>query len=249
MDEYGEGDHMKNNAVHEHYKHYTTTMIRRLDGFFGKVDERMNQRIAAWVYGERVLEIGCGFGQLVEYLRKKGFEATGIDQLESWLNEGRVKFPDADLRLAYSEKLDFPDHSIHTVILKDTFHHIYSESDVRNFMIEVRRVCQNRIIIFDPNTTFIVLFSRKLIRHVDPTCSLEQAEDILQQHDFKITHKGYGDVLAFPLSGGFVGTPFVPKLLGPLVLLLDQILEVIIRFLRMDKLFCWRYIIVADKSG
>jgi len=232
---------------HENYDHYSSAMINRLDGFFGKVDERLNVRIASWIFGQRVLEIGCGFGQLVEHLRKTGYSATGIDMLEQFVLAGQRRFPQADLRVASSEQLDFADGSVDTVILKDTIHHVYGEADIHQFLMDVKRVCRKRIIISDPNPTAILLLARKLIRHRDPVCSPEQAERAISKAGFEIVHRSFGEVLAFPLSGGFVGRPMVPNnVVGNMVLSLDSLVEKALECLRLHHHACWRYLLVAD---
>jgi len=83
-------------------------MICRLDGFYGQVDSRMNERIAHWVIGRKVLEIGCGFGELVEHLRLDGFDSVGVDMLIEFIEAGKRRYPFADLRCAISITRYFP---------------------------------------------------------------------------------------------------------------------------------------------
>jgi len=141
---------------HHHYDHYSPAMAARLDGFYGRVDERLNARIAAWVTGKSVLDVGCGFGQLVDSLRKRGFDSVGVDLLPACIEAGKQRFPQSDLRVAKSESLEFPDKSFDTVVLKDTIHHVYEEDDVAAFLADVRRVARKRLIILDPNPTAIL---------------------------------------------------------------------------------------------
>ena len=234
---------------HDHYDHYSPAMAERLDGFFGRVDDRMNERIGRHVVGPKVLDIGCGFGQLVEKLRVKGFDATGIDMLEECVAAGKARHPEADLRVARSERLEFDDKSFDTVILKDTIHHIYGEADIRQFLEDAKRVCRRRIVVFDPNPTLILLMARKIIGHVDPVCSPEDATSALAAAGFSVSRREYSDVLAFPLSGGFVGPRLVPDKspgVGNGVLCLDGFLESAFRFLGLDRHVCWRYLIVGE---
>ena len=51
---------------HHHYDHYDAAMANRLDLFYGRIDNRLNGRIADWVKGESVLDVGCGFGPLTD---------------------------------------------------------------------------------------------------------------------------------------------------------------------------------------
>lgn len=57
--------------------------------------------------GARVLDVGCGDGTSLEYVRSKyGFDITGIDMSLKAINEGKERNRDLDLRLADGEFLD-----------------------------------------------------------------------------------------------------------------------------------------------
>ena len=47
---------------HAHYDHYSADQIARLDGFYGRVEQSMALRLRPWIEGNRVLDLGCGFG-------------------------------------------------------------------------------------------------------------------------------------------------------------------------------------------
>jgi SAM-dependent methyltransferase len=234
---------------HHHYDHYSPAMAKRLDGFYGEVDERLNRRIAEWVVGKSVLDVGCGFGQLTDYLRRRGFQATGVDLLEPCIVAGRQRFPEADLRLARSEDLDFPDKSFDTVVLKDTIHHIYEEDDVGAFLAQVRRVARRRLVIQDPNPMFILLLARRLIGHVDPVCSPVDAKRVVTEAGFQVVKIDYSELFAFPMSGGYVGPVLVPgrpRALGSLLLGADEAAFTILKALGLARFVGWRYLLVAD---
>ena len=234
---------------HHHYDHYSPAMAARLDGFYGRVDERLNARIAAWVTGKSVLDVGCGFGQLVDSLRKRGFDSVGVDLLPACIEAGKQRFPQSDLRVAKSESLEFPDKCFDTVVLKDTIHHVYEEDDVAAFLADVRRVARKRLIILDPNPTAILLLARKIIGHVDPVCGPSDAKRVVTEAGFKVVHLGYSELFAFPMSGGYVGpvmVPARPRMLGSAVLAADEAIFTLLRLLGMGRLVGWRYLLVAD---
>ena len=234
---------------HHHYDHYSPAMARRLDGFYGKVDERLNARIAKWIAGKSVLDVGCGFGQLTDYLRRKGFDAVGVDLLEACVVAGRERFPQADLRVSKTETLDAPDKSYDTVILKDTIHHIYEEDDVAAFLADVKRVARKRVVIQDPNPMFILLMARKLIGHVDPVCKPADAIRVVTEAGFKVVKLEYSELFAFPMSGGYVGPVMVPGRpgwLGKALLGLDEGLFRLFSAVGLGRFLGWRYLLVAD---
>jgi ubiquinone/menaquinone biosynthesis C-methylase UbiE len=236
-------------ADHHHYDHYSAAMAKRLDGFYGRVDERLNRRIAECISGDSVLDVGCGFGQLTDYLRRRGLRATGVDLLPECVAAGKERFPEADLRVAATEELAFPDKSFDTVVLKDTIHHIYEEDDVAAFLADVRRVARRRVIVLDPNPTFILLAARKLIGHVDPVCGPGDASRVLADAGFRVEKARYSELFAFPMSGGYVGpvmVPARPRWIGTCVLAADEALFNAARALGLARHLGWRYLLAAD---
>ena len=235
--------------AHHHYDHYSTEMAERLDGFYGQVDKRINASIDSYVVGESVLDVGCGFGSLTELMRFNGRIAVGIDLLENCVIEGKRRFPLADLRFVKSEDLDFPDKSFDTVVLKDVIHHVYEEDDISEFLKGVKRIARKRLVILDPNPMVLLLLARKVIGHIDPVCAPTDAMRVLEEEGFKVSRIEYSDVLAFPLSGGYVGpvlVPARPKFVGDFVLFIDQTIFKLVRFLKLEKHISWRYLLVAE---
>jgi len=236
-------------AEHRHYEHYSEKMVSRLDGFYGRVDERLNKSIAVWVKGRDVLDLGCGFGSLAASLQKCGFRVVGTDLLEKCVSAGQVRYPGVDLRIARSKQLEFMEKTFDTVVMKDVLHHIVAESDVSEFFQGLTRVLKQRVILVDPNPTLILLIARKFIGHIDPVCGPSAAVNLLEKHGFIVRATLYSEVFAFPLSGGYVGPVLVSrhlKMLGSIILFLDKALLFSLRLLHLDKYLCWRYMLVAD---
>ena len=221
-------------------------MARRLDGPFGAVEASFASRIAQWVAGHNVLDVGCGFGALVANLQKRGFNAVGIDQLEDFIEIGKARYPSADLRVNIGESLPFPDKSFDTVVLKDTIHHIFAENDLPGFLTEVRRVCRQRIIVVDPNPTLVLSISRKIINHIDPVCAPDSAKAALRIAGFRIIHREFHEIIAFPLSGGYVGRRLMPRGLARLVLRIDDFILKILRWCKCERFLCWRYMLIGE---
>lgn len=105
--------------------------------------ERINH-ILLMPPGARVLEVGCGGGELLGLMSSAGFDCYGIEpfpQYSSRFNQARV------LR-AYSEKLPFESGSFDLVIAKDVLEHV---SDVRESIAEMVRVSRKYVYVMSPN--------------------------------------------------------------------------------------------------
>lgn len=65
--------------------------------------------------GERVLDIACGLGRLLEAARDDGAETTGIDISPVAIEAARRKLPEATLVVGNAEQLPFADSSFDVV--------------------------------------------------------------------------------------------------------------------------------------
>lgn len=56
---------------------------------------------------KKVLDVGCGAGRMIKFLKNAGAEVTGVDISEEMLKIVRKKFPDVEAVKASAEKLPF----------------------------------------------------------------------------------------------------------------------------------------------
>lgn len=86
---------------------------------------------------KKVLDVGCGLGNLVEKLRAEGIETIGVDGSEvlekDWW-EGRKYFI-----TAMANKLPFEDKTFDVVVSTDFFEHV-SEEEIDDILAEMKRV-------------------------------------------------------------------------------------------------------------
>lgn len=66
----------------------------------------------------KILDIGCGSGNAVNYLVKKGFDITGIDISQEIIKEGREKYKNIDIRVMDSHYMDFEDNTFNIISLE-----------------------------------------------------------------------------------------------------------------------------------
>jgi ubiquinone/menaquinone biosynthesis C-methylase UbiE len=76
---------------------------------------------------DRVLDVGCGTGALLDQLSRSYPQArlTGVDPVPEMLAVARTRLSaDVDLREGWAERLPFPDESFDVVVSCNMFHYI-----------------------------------------------------------------------------------------------------------------------------
>ena len=93
--------------------------------------------------GGRVLDVGCGMGQLVLTLRRRGIDARGLDVAARAIEEGNRQAPGC---FEAGSILDIPhrDDSFDTVICTDVLEHL-AEQDVPRALSELYRVTRRSV--------------------------------------------------------------------------------------------------------
>lgn len=238
------------NMSHHHYDHYTAAQINRLDGFYGMVEKNLHEDLLPYISGKRILDVGCGFGSLCHFFSEKGFDVTGIEQHKISFDAAKRKFPQLNLIFDEGNFLNqISDESFDVITMKDVIHHVVAEADIDVFMKNLYRICKKQVVIVDPNPMFILKVSRKLINHIDPECPPQLALKILEKYGFSLTHFFYREVIAFPLSGGYVGPELIKSpFLMRAILNLDVFINSVLKALRLSSFFCWRYVLVFEKK-
>lgn len=87
--------------------------------------------------GARVLDVGCGAGDLLAHLDRLGLTAAGVDPAPGMVAYARDRVPAADVRLGGAEELPWPDGSFDLVISVNALH--FAE-DVPAALAELARV-------------------------------------------------------------------------------------------------------------
>jgi SAM-dependent methyltransferase len=116
-----------------------------------------------------LLDVGCGYGFLVECARQFGIAAVGLEASERAVAESRRRHPLADVRLWQAgERLPFPDVSIGCATLNQVVDHFTLEEN-RALLAELRRVLKtdgalvvhspSRFNRFDDDTGHVTFFS------------------------------------------------------------------------------------------
>ncbi len=217
--------------------------LERLRSFYGAVAAEQNRFILKRVAGEEVLEVGCGYGTLVYEAIDAGKKAMGLDVDFETLQHGNRAYPALSCKLVQGDmgRLPFKNKSFQTIILRESFHHV----SWREVLPEILRVCRREVIIFEPNPNWVLKCCRKIISHQDQEIPIQALLIFLKSHGMEVQGPYFRDLLAFPMSGGFVGRALVPRIpkIYPLLLRLDHLLQFVSRLLKVEKQICWRYLV------
>lgn len=105
--------------------------------------------------GSRILDVGCGVGQVLERLAQAGFEAHGVDVSEPNIDRARRVSPFC--RVYDGRALPYPDASFAAAGALNVLEHVEAPEA---FISEVVRVCQpgGRIVLSSPNFLRVIGF-------------------------------------------------------------------------------------------
>jgi len=94
----------------------------------------------------KILESGCGLGRWVFYLRKKGYDVTGIDLVEQAVQTARAYDPEAPVFVDDVLHSRFPDDLFAAVISLGVIEHF--EEGPEEALAEIKRVLSNDGLLF-----------------------------------------------------------------------------------------------------
>ncbi len=89
---------------------------------------------------DKILDLGCGNGRCLDFLKDKKIDYTGIDNSEELIKIARKKYPQINFQVADALKLPFPDNSFDKVYSIAVLHHIPSGELRVQFLKEAKRV-------------------------------------------------------------------------------------------------------------
>lgn len=98
--------------------------------------------------GDRVLDIGCGNGRLLNIFSDKLIEYTGVDNAENQIKEAELNYPGRRFLLADARNLPFPAKVFDNVFLVAILHNVPSVEFRRKVLREARRVLKDNGFLF-----------------------------------------------------------------------------------------------------
>lgn len=175
-----------------------------------------------FVKGEKVLDVGCGYGYYVDFLTNLGFNSYGVDFVSEFIKKAK-RGKKGTFVLGSAEKLPFKDKQFDTVILFNILEHV----DDKKILLEVKRVSKERIIVVVPREVdeslkqsgviFRHYLDKSHLREYRPK-SLEMLakQTGLKVVDLRPVHPLYNETIFSTIFGG---DPTFKKIVRKIVLL------------------------------
>jgi 2-polyprenyl-3-methyl-5-hydroxy-6-metoxy-1,4-benzoquinol methylase len=118
--------------------------------------------------GERVLDLGCGEGELTAVLARTGAHTLGVDVAEAALARARGRHPELSLeRVPIDGPLPLADGAFDVVWASEVIEHV---ADTARWLSEVRRVLtpRGRLLVTTPNHGRLALALRGVEHYSEP---------------------------------------------------------------------------------
>lgn len=105
--------------------------------------------------GGKILDVGCGNGNLFTYLPDGKYELFGVDFSKNMIVEAKKNCQNATFSVADAEKLPFGDDTFDIIVCNASFHHYIRPNTV---LKEMHRVLKDggKVLIGDPYMSSVV---------------------------------------------------------------------------------------------
>lgn len=219
---------------------------RKLDGLYGRVADVQNRLIVSHCAGPRVLDVGAGYGNLTRAALDAGLECLGIEIDDQKIDRAWRWFG-VQLERRDIHDSGFADGAFDTVVFREVIRHLRLDE----VLPEARRLATKRVIIFQANMICPLRLASRLAGHHEHTeYATKQMIEAVERAGFTRGVVRYTDVLAFPLSGGYIGPQLVPRwnwlykgLVGT-----DRCASRCVHSVGLGRFLCYRVLITADKT-
>ncbi len=98
--------------------------------------------------GQKILDLGCGNGRLLDSLDGKKFDYLGVDQSEELIKEAKQKHPNHKFRVMKVENLKLNDTQYDAAFMIASLHHLPDQKLRKKALTEANRVMSDGGMLF-----------------------------------------------------------------------------------------------------
>lgn len=149
----------------------------------GQLDQERLKLLEQYIYGKKILDIGCGFGHYVDFLSNLGFDSYGLDFVEQFIEKAKLTKKGVFLK-GNGQNLPFRSNFFDTIYLFNILEH---GNDIK-ILQEAKRVSKKRILVIVPRKVDADLeMAGVVFRHyIDKTHLREYDQEDLRKLSSKV---------------------------------------------------------------
>ena len=178
-------------------------LSRIVTGYVDIKSKTTFDRIAKFIKGKKLLDVGVGAGGISKFLTKKGFFVSGLDIADVALFEG------TNVRVYNGSDFPFKDNSFETALIVHVLHHC---ADSLRVLEEAKRVA-NRVIIIED--TYRNIFEKLIVSisdclgnwefYIHPYHTAEWWRNLVAKKGWNLVHmESYSELTYNYLYGRYV---------------------------------------------
>lgn len=107
-------------------KLYDLIQILATGGFLGKVSKELK-----FMNNQSIMDIGCGTGTLVEYIKPKDY--LGVDLNPDFIHLAKKKYPQYDFEVLNVVTREFPHRKFKYIFIMNVLHHLTNGQIIKMF--------------------------------------------------------------------------------------------------------------------
>ena len=223
--------------------------VRNLRGPYGRAMARRYRRLLRTeVTGQRILDVGCGFGQFSHLARQAGRDVVSLDVDEASIRIAEQAFGlDVRRESVYATSLPAGDRD--SAVFFDSIQHL----DLPQTVAELNRLGVREVVVYDSNEANPLLRRhRATAGHVEAHArSPQEIAAAFQAGGFAIERLRYENIFLLAVTGGFQRRPM--PLLGRLpawwICGTDRVLSAVARPLGLARTLAFRWVLVLRRPG